>query len=170
MKKLVFSTWLLLPAGAWAQQAPPVATPAAATPVVAATPETPALDFCGQNYPITSGCTLQSKYQLQCADYQLTWMYLDYGMLKTFPEQFVRQIEKQHKGAERQPLDCFILQKPAKGFLVTYPKPAGGMAYELIAYGVANQQPVMLQLTLENTPEKTADLPAVPRQLVQLTK
>ncbi|TGE05987.1 hypothetical protein [Hymenobacter fodinae] len=119
--------------------------------------------------PTPAGCTPDSKYQVRCEGYQMTWMYLDYKMLTDFPEQFVRQIEKKHKHTERQPLECLILGQAAKGFRLSYPSETG-MTYELIAYGVAKGQPVMVELTMDMDPEKTTDLPALPRQIVQLTK
>ncbi|GAB2787917.1 hypothetical protein HNQ93_002662 [Hymenobacter luteus] len=133
-----------------------------------ATPAT--LNFCGLDLPITAGCVPESKYAVRCQDYQMTWMYLDYGMLRTFPEQFMQQIQKKKKHLERQPLECTILGAPAKGFRLSYPTETGGMAYELIAYGVAKGQPVMVQLVLAVDPDKTADLPELPRQVIQLAK
>lgn len=127
------------------------------------------VNFCGMDISAPTTCTTETKYQVNCQGYQLTWMYLDYKMMQEFPEQFVRQIEKKHKHTERQPLECFILDQPAKGFRLSYPTESG-MGYQLIAYGVAKGQPVMLQLTLETDPEKTADLPELPRQILRLPK
>lgn len=127
------------------------------------------VNFCGIDLTAPNTCTAESKYQVNCQGYQLTWMYLDYKMMQDFPEQFVRQIEKKHKHTERQPLECFIMDQPAKGFRLSYPTETG-MAYELIAYGVAKGQPVMLQLTLETDPDKTAQLPELPRQILRLPK
>lgn len=128
------------------------------------------VNFCGLDLPLPANCSADSKYSVRSPEYQLTWMYLDYGMLRTFPEQFVQQIQKKHKHTERQPLEGFILDTPAKGFRLSYPTEEGGMAYELIAYGIAKGQPVMIQLTLATDPEKTADLPELPRQILRLTK
>ncbi|UYZ63955.1 hypothetical protein [Hymenobacter weizhouensis] len=171
MKKLLFLCCVAFPAWGWAQKTTPEAAPAAPDLTASTVPAGAVINFCGQRYAVTPGCTLQSDFELQGPDFQLSWMYIDFGMLKSYPEQFARQFDKKYKqDSERQPLDCFILQKPAKGFLVSYPKATGGMAYELVAYGIANQQPVVVQITLENIPEKTADLPLLARQLVQLTR
>lgn len=135
----------------------------------AATPAA-TINFCGLDLTVPAGCTPESKYSVRCQEYQLVWMYLDYSMLRTFPDQFVQQVQKKHKHVERQPLECFILDASAKGFRLSYPTENGGMAYELIAYGVAKGQPVMVQLTLSTDPEKTADLPELPRQIIRLTR
>ena len=128
------------------------------------------LNFCGLNVPVEAGCTPSSKNQLTCTDYQLTWMYLDFAVLKTYPEQYARQMQKKHKNTDRQPFDCFILDTPAKGFRLSYPTEQGGIAYQLIAYGIAKGQPVLIDLVLPTDPEKTADLPAAARQILRLHK
>ena len=44
------------------------------------------------------------------------------------------------------------------------------MGYQLLFYGVAKGQPLLVQLTMEVDPEKTADLPEVARQIVHLPR
>ncbi|QJX48784.1 hypothetical protein HMJ29_18435 [Hymenobacter taeanensis] len=153
MKKLLLLFLLSAPALAVGQAATPVNT----------------INFCGTDFTAPTACAPDSKYSVRCEGYQLTWMYLDYKMLTDFPEQFVRQIEKKHKHTERQALECMIMGQPAKGFRVSYPTESG-MTYELIAYGVAKGQPVMVELTMDMDPEKTTDLPEMPRQIIQLSK
>jgi hypothetical protein len=153
MKKLLLLCLLAGPALAYGQAATPVNT----------------INFCGTDFSAPTTCTPESKYQVRCQGYELTWMYLDYKMLTDFPEQFVKQIEKKHKHTERQPLECMIMGQPAKGFRLSYPTDSG-MAYELVAYGISQGQPVMLDLTMETDPEKTADLPELPRQIIRLSK
>ncbi|SNR28594.1 MULTISPECIES: hypothetical protein [Hymenobacter] len=156
MKKLLLLLTLVSPVLALAQAPTPDAPPA--------------VNFCGIDLVVPGGCTPDNKYQVHCQGMQLTWMYLDYPMLKGFPDQFVRQLEKKHKHTEKQPLECFILETPAKGYRLSYPTEAGGMTYELVAYGIAKGQPVMVQVTLETDPDKTADLPALAQQIIRLPK
>jgi hypothetical protein len=158
MKRLLLQQVLLLSF----LGAPLLAVGQAATPVNT-------VNFCGVDLTAPTTCTSESKYQVNCQGYQLTWMYLDYKMMQDFPEQFVRQIEKKHKHTERQLLECFIMDQPAKGYRLSYPTESG-MAYELIAFGIAKGQPVMLQLTMETDPDKTAQLPELPRQILRLPK
>lgn len=154
MKKLLLLLTLVAPLLATAQTAPAAST----------------VNFCGQDLTVPAGCIIDNKYQVSCQDYQMLWMYLDYRMLKEFPAVYVRQQEKKHKHTETQPLECFILETPAKGYRLSYPTEAGGMAYELIAYGTAKGQPVLVQITLPTDPDKTADLPTLARQILRLPK
>ena len=153
MKKVVLSAWLLLPGLAFAQTSPPEAT----------------LNFCGVNLVVPAGCTPESKYELRCDTYQLGWFYLNRGQLLPVVEDLVRTEKKKHKPAEQQTFDGFILDTPAKGYRLSYATETG-LAYQLIFYGTAKGQPVVVQLTLDFDPEKTADLPEVARQIVHLSK
>jgi hypothetical protein len=129
------------------------------------------LDFCGVELPVENGCTSESKYALTCANYQLNWIYLDFSLMKTYPPQFIRQAEKKHKGTEKQPLECSILGGPiTQGVRLSYPTEAGGMAYELIVFGTAKGQPVLVDVVLPTDPERTSDLPLTVQKILQLTK
>jgi hypothetical protein len=146
-----------LPLPGWAQA--PAEAPAAT------------LNFCGVELPVSTGCSPISKSELTCATYSLSWWYLDFSVMKTYPAQYIRQQEKKHKGTEKQPFECSILDgPPAQGVRLSYPTETGGMAYELIVYGAAKGQPVLLDLVLPNDPEKTADLPAIAQQIMRLPK
>lgn len=94
---------------------------------------------------------------------------MDYAVMRTAPEEFARQMKREHKRTDMVPFECYIAGKPAKGFKLSYMTDAGGMAYQLIVSGVANGQPVLVQLTLDIDPYKNEDIPALPRQIVQLT-
>ncbi|SHL98418.1 hypothetical protein [Hymenobacter psychrotolerans] len=151
MKRILLTALLLLPGLAFAQTA---------------APET-SLNFCGINLPVPAGCTPESKYELRCDTYQLAWFYLNRNQLLPMVEELVRTEKKKHKPAEQEALEGFILDMPAKGYQLSYATDTG-MAYQLIFYGTAKGQPVVVQLTMGVEPEKTADLPEVARSIVSL--
>ncbi|RTQ51443.1 hypothetical protein EJV47_06465 [Hymenobacter gummosus] len=129
--------------------------------------ETP--NFCGTDIPLPAGCVADNKYGLRCDKYELQWAYFNYPQLNPVVEAVLKQEKKKHKGMEQRPLDGFILDQPAKGYHLSYPTDKG-MAYQLLFYGVAKGQPLLVQLTMEVDPEKTADLPEVAQQIVHLTR
>jgi hypothetical protein len=133
----------------------------------AAAQETP--NFCGIDIALPAGCTADTKYGLRSDKYDLQWVYLTMPDLAPTVEAVLRQEKKKHKGLEKMPLDGFILNQPAKGYRLSYPTERG-MGYQLLFYGVAKGQPLLVQLTLEADPEKTADLPEVVQQIVHLTR
>ncbi|GAA4385710.1 hypothetical protein [Hymenobacter koreensis] len=132
--------------------------------------QAPALNFCGLDIPVSAGCTAASSYELRCTDYSLRWAYLNYAQMGAAAEEAARVVKKDHKKAEQEPLVGFILDMPAKGYRLSYPTEATGMAYEIILYGVAKGQPVVVQLTMGVAPEKTTDLPEVARRILRLDR
>ncbi len=131
----------------------------------------PTPNFCGLDLPLESGYTAGSGYEITGPAYQLSWIYLDYGVMKAYPPEYVRLAKKKHKGTEAAPFTCTLLGgPPAQGTRLSYATETGGMAYQYIVCGVAKGQVVLLDLTLPTDPEKTADLPAVVQQIMRLER
>lgn len=137
-------------------------------PATLPTPPAPTVNFCGQNIEVPAGCSSSSGYEVKCDKYAITWLYMDYAVMKTAPEEYAKEMKKEHKRTDMAPFECFITGKPAKGYKLSYMTEAGGMAYQLIVSGVANGQPVLVQLTLDIDPYKNEDIPPMPRQILQL--
>ena len=85
------------------------------------------------------------------------------------PDQFINQMAGQMKNFKKEPIKCFLLDKEVKGFKITFKK-GKGIGYQLIAYGVANGQPVLVQLAIDNEPRTNDDLPDFPRQILRFAK
>ncbi len=127
------------------------------------------LNFCKQELDVPSSCYAESQYQLQCEDYSIQWLYMNDEMLQVMPEQFVAQLSGQMKKFKKEPITCYLLDSEAKGYKISF-KTDKGIAHQIIAYGTANNQPVLVQLSLNKEPKSNEDIPAVPRQIVRLTK
>jgi len=84
------------------------------------------------------------------------------------PEQFISQIETGLKDVKKVPLKVYILKKPAKGYEISF-KTDDGIRYRILAYAVVNNQPVLIQLSLNNEPKTNEDIPDFPRQIMSLT-
>lgn len=128
-----------------------------------------ALNFCGLSIPVVAGCTPEAGCVLRCDKYELKWSYLDYRQMAAAADVVAKTERKRYKESEQAPLEGFILDAPAKGHRLSYLTDAG-MVYQLIFCGVAKGQPVLVQLTMDVDPEKTADLPEVARRIMRLTK
>lgn len=134
-------------------------------------PAGPQLNFCGLNLPLENGYTAVSSSEVTGPAYQLSWIYLDYNVMRTFPPEYLRLAKKKRKNVEISPFTCTLLDgPPAQGSRLAYPTEAGGMAYQYIVFGVAKGQPVLIDLTLPLDPEKTADLPDLVQQFMRLEK
>ena len=75
----------------------------------------------------------------------------------------------QLKKFRKEAISCYLLFNPAKGYKLSY-KVDDGTVYQLIAYGIANEQPVIVQLTLDKEPKSNEDIPEFARQMIRLTK
>jgi len=90
-------------------------------------------------------------------------------MLKTMPDQFVSQVAARMKKFKKEAITLYLLNEEVEGYKISY-KSDGKLDYQIIAYGVANGQPVLVQLLLDREPETNNDIPEFARQLIKLTK
>ncbi|MBP9883844.1 MAG: hypothetical protein KBF32_10595 [Chitinophagales bacterium] len=127
------------------------------------------LSFCHNKYKAPTGCKTESEYQLQCNDYSIQWLYMNDEMLKTMPDQFVSQLAGQMKKFKKKPITPLLLEKEVNGYKISF-KSDSGTSYQIIAYGIANGQPVLVQLSLDKEPKTNDDIPEFARQIVKLTK
>ncbi|WP_345116982.1 hypothetical protein [Hymenobacter algoricola] len=127
------------------------------------------VDFCGQQFEVPAGAALVSPYEVKGSDFDILLVYLNYNALRTGPAEYAQNRRKKLKGEPLQEINCFIQDAPAKAYKFGY-RTESGMAYELIAYGVTKGQPVMIQLTTDIDPYKSAEIPAFARQFVHLEK
>ncbi len=125
--------------------------------------------FCYIKYPVPAGCTSEPNSSVKCDGWKLSWIYLSAEMLQTVPEQLVNQMAGQLKKFKKEAITCYLLYNPAKGYRLSY-KTGDGTAYQMIAYGIANEQPVILQLSLTKEPKSNEDIPEFARQMIRLTK
>ena len=127
------------------------------------------LSFCFKQFKVPEGCSAQSEYQVSCDNYSMVWLYLTESMLGIVPDQFVGQMTAQVKVLKKEPITCYLLDNEAKGYLISFKK-GDGTAYQLIVWGIANHQPVLVQLILAKEPKRNEDIPSFPAHIIRLTK
>ena len=129
------------------------------------------LNFTSKEFKVPEGCKAKSQYQVQCADYAMVWLYMNNEMLKTMPDQAVNQLSAQLKDFKKQAITVKLLGEEAKGYKTSFKNESTKKTgYQIIAYGVANGQPVLVQLSLSKEPKTNDDLPDFPKQIVRLSK
>lgn len=128
------------------------------------------LSFCRNKYPVPTGCTAESEYQVKCDNYSMTWIYMNEQMLQTMPEQFISQMTQQMKDLKKELVNYYLLGKEAKGYRLSFKTKSGEKGYQLIGYGTANGQPVIVQLALDKEPKTNNDLPEFARQIITIQK
>jgi hypothetical protein len=125
--------------------------------------------FCFIKYKVPAGCTAESRSQVKCDNYSISWIDLTPEILKTMPDQVVNQMAGQFKKFKKEAITCYLLDNPVKGYKVSY-KTDRGTTYQIVAAGVANEQPVLVQLVLDKEPKTDADIPEFPKQMIRLSK
>jgi|GEM_PF-482777 hypothetical protein len=126
------------------------------------------ITFCYIKYALPAGCSADSASTVKCGDWQMTWVYLNAEMLQSFTDQLVSQMAGRFKKFKEEPISCYLLDHPAKGYRLSFQK-SGGTVHQLIAYGFANEQPVFVQVSLDKDPKSNEDIPAFARQMITLS-
>ena len=133
------------------------------------TTQTDSLNFCFTKYKVPEGCNAEVEYQVSCDNYSMIWLYMNEKMLATTSGMYVDQLTTQVKVLKKDTITCYLLNEKVKGYRISFKK-GTGTDYQLIVYGIANHQPVLVQLILDKEPKKNEDIPEFPRQIIRLTK
>lgn len=99
----------------------------------------------------------------------MSWIYLTPQTLETTPDQLLSQMSGLLKKFKKEPVSCYLLGNKAKGYRVSY-KTDQGTLHQLVVWGFANEQPVIIQLLLNKEPRTDEDIPAFPGQIVSFSK
>jgi hypothetical protein len=127
------------------------------------------ISFCFIKYKIPTGCKATSEYRVKCDDYIMNWVYLTSQNVQTMPDQIINQMAGQMKKFKKEAVTCYLLDNPVKGYKISF-KTDQGTSHQLMAFGIANEQPVLVQLSLDQDPKTNDDIPAFPRQIIRLSK
>src|SRR5450432_236854 len=141
----------------------------AATSIAQTSTNADTVRFCFIKYKVPAGCTAESRSQVKCDNYSMSWIDMTPEILKTMPDQVVNQMAGQFKKFKKEAITCYLLDNPVKGYKVSY-KTDKGTTYQIVAAGVANEQPVLVQLVLDKEAKTDADIPEFPRQIIRLSK
>jgi len=133
------------------------------------TAHTDTVSFCFIKYQVPAGCQATSEYQIKCDDYSMSWIYLTPQTFQTMPDQVINQLAGQYKKFRKENITCYLIGSPVKGYRISF-KTDQGTAHQLIAWGVANEQLVLVQLSLNKEPKTDADIPPFPGQIIRLSK
>jgi hypothetical protein len=127
------------------------------------------ISFCFIKYKMPAGCKATSEYQVKCDDYSMSWIYLTPQNFQTMPDQIMKQMAGQMKKFKKEPVTCYLFDNQVKGYRISF-KTDQGTGYQLMAYGMANEQLVLVQLSLDKEPQTDEDIPAFARQMIRLSK
>lgn len=127
------------------------------------------LSYCKETFKIPDSCSAKSKYELTCADFTIQWLYMNEKMLAFMPQQIVKQLESKLKKVKKTAIKCISLETEIDGYLITY-KDGKKKKYKIIAYGIVQGQPVLINLGLTNNPTENNKLHEFVRQIIEIKK
>ena len=99
----------------------------------------------------------------------MSWRYISFSMLQSVPGQTIDSLSHELKKFRKEAVPCYLLDSPVKGYKISY-KTDQGTFYELMAFGVANEQPVIVQLVLNKEPKTNYVIPSFAQQIIRLSK
>lgn len=127
------------------------------------------VNFASKEFKVPAGCSASSPYQIECSDFKMLWLYMNDEMLKTMPDQAINQLSSQLKDFKKKKISAFLLGAEVKAFKISFANEANKKrGFQIVVYGIANGQPVLVQLNLEKEPNTNDDLPEFPKQIIKL--
>lgn len=127
------------------------------------------ISICKISLKVPDSITVNSEYEIRGKDFSMNWLYMEKNLLDTVPKLFVNQMAQKQQKFSKTPIKLFILDEPANGFKISYDQ-ENHKAYQIIAYGKVNEQPVMIQLLMQKDPKNNTALPAFVRKIIRLEK
>lgn len=125
------------------------------------------ISFCGETFDVPEGCQSLSKFELQCDDYNMLWLYLNKDIMKDMPNMMAEESARE-KGYKKEKISCTILDQKAKAYKVTYVDAEYMPVTEFIAYGEVNKEYVILKVILHKEVSSTEDLPEIVATIVKI--
>lgn len=104
------------------------------------------LSFCGDTYSIHNGCEAKSKHKVDCGEYKLSWSYVDGKMLNYMAEEAAQELELSNYKSKRENISCFLKDTEVNAFKITTFVNGKINACQIIAYGLVDKHPVLVQL------------------------
>jgi hypothetical protein len=125
--------------------------------------------FCKKNVIIPSACATGFKSQISCDDYFIHWLYPPKNSLATIANTFTDELQKQLNQCTKETLSAFLLNEEVVTIKISC-NINGIPTCHLISYGVVNNQPVVLIMTLYKNAGIDDDLPDVVKKIFRFRK
>jgi len=105
------------------------------------------LDYANIEIEVPNKCTAKSKYELlDCDGISVQWIHLDQEMLKSVPDQLIKQFSE--NATSKKPIEVISFGATLKGYRFTYKNLEN--PNRIIVYGIVNKQPLILNVASED--------------------
>lgn len=126
------------------------------------------VNFAGEQIPVPENCSTDSEYALiDCQGTSVQWLYLNEEMLGEVVEQYVTQMGAQHGVRNIGQVKILSFGSELKGDTFER-KHADGISYNILASGIVNQQPLLLNIVSDKQLKDTDDLSAFLKSFIEI--
>lgn len=126
------------------------------------------VNFAGELIPVPEDCSTDSEYALvDCQGTSVQWLYLNEQMLGEVVEQYTNQIGAQPGVENIGPITILTFGSELKGDTFER-KYAEGVSYNILASGIVNDQPLLLNIVSDTEIKGTDDLSVFLKSFIEI--
>lgn len=126
------------------------------------------VNFAGEQIRVPENCSTDSEYALvDCEGTSVQWLYLNEQMLGEVVEQYTIQTGAQHGVRNIGQITIRTFNSELKGDTFER-KHADGISYNILASGIVNEQPLLLNIVSDKEPKDTEDLSPFLKSFIQI--
>ncbi len=115
------------------------------------------VNFCFRQMTLPAECTVESEYQIKTDEGSLSWIYVEDDNMIFAVNGLIKKLET-HPEFTKERIICYLLGHRVNAYRVAF-KNGGEQCYQIIAFGIVNNQPVLVQLGLKKQPLANGDIP-----------
>ena len=109
------------------------------------------IKFCGKSIQIPTTCSAESENTIFCDDYFIFWTYPGKGMLSSYANIFINGTTAQLDSCIKQKIIVYIQGQEVTAVKIAC-KVSGKSTFQIVAYGLVNDQAVIFTLNLYEDP------------------
>jgi hypothetical protein len=120
--------------------------------------QTKSVRFCFRQMPVSPECTVESEYEIRDGQATLSWVYVADDNMIFAANGLLKKLEN-YPEFTKEHMNAYLLDHRVSAYRVSFKK-GSEKVYQIIAYGIVNNQPVMVQLCLNKQLTASKDIPS----------
>jgi hypothetical protein len=124
------------------------------------------VEFCLKTFEVPATCSADSKESFKCDDYSMFWKYINKEMIDYVNGNYLEILSRGFKHFKKKSTICYLLGTKVNCYIVSYENNSK-TDYLIIAYGMVNDQSVLLNLNSKREMKTNANLPDFVKQVLR---
>lgn len=125
------------------------------------------LEFVDKKLTLPKGCVAYTKYECDCRDLQMSWMYYPEDKLDGFVETSLQQLKQRGKAIQKYPINVQLLGQTVKGIKIVF-QYQNQTVFQIWAYGKVKDKSVFFQYVTLDDPQTTEDLAFLAQEIMTI--